>query len=162
MYLDALSFLEEEREAWRPFEALGALDDARLERQVDKAHGWSGRDLLGHLLFWQLLALEVARELAVHERSLAKERADADWDARGDIINDEAVLAWRARPMSELRRELERIPGELRGTLTVVPEIRWIKNPDMLKFFLTETTDHYQDHGNDLAEILWAARQDAE
>jgi hypothetical protein len=162
MYLDALSFLEEEREGWRPFEALGDLDDAQLEQAVDRAHGWSGRDLLGHLLFWQLLALEVARELAVNERSIAKERADRDWDDRGDIINDEAVLAWRAKPMSEVRRELERIPGELRGTLTVVPEIRWLKNPDMLRFFLTETTDHYADHGNDLAEIVSAVRRDAD
>ena len=102
MYLDALSFLEEEREAWRPFEALGELDDSQLDRPVDAAHGWSGRDLLGHLLYWQLLALQVARELAVNERSPAKERADADWDDRGDIINDEAVLAWRAKPMAEL------------------------------------------------------------
>jgi hypothetical protein len=160
MYLDAMSFLEEEREAWRPFEALGDFDDATLERQIDKAHGWSGRDLLGHLLFWQLLALEVARELAVNERSLAKERADRDWAERGDIINDEAVLAWRAKPMAEVRRELERIPGELRGTLTVVPEVRWLKNPDMLRFFLTETTNHYQEHGDDLAEIVWAAREE--
>ena len=71
-------------------------------------------------------------------------------------------MAWRARPMSEVRRDLEQIPGELRGTLTVVPEIRWLKNPDMLKFFLTETTDHYQDHGDDLAEILSSARQATE
>jgi hypothetical protein len=162
MYLDALSFLEEEREAWRPFEALGALDDAQLERPVDGAHGWSGRDLAGHLLFWQLLALEVARELAVNERSPAKERADADWAARGDLVNDEAILAWRAKPMAEVRRELDRIPGELRGTLTVVPEIRWVKNPDMLRFFLTETTNHYEEHRDDLAEILRAAIGDAD
>ena len=85
------------------FEALADLDDAQLDRPVERAHGWSGRDLLGHLLSWQLLALEVARELAVRERSKAKELADADWATRGDIINDEAVLAWRARPMSEVR-----------------------------------------------------------
>ena len=43
---------------------------------------------------------------------------------------------------------------------TVVPEVRWLKNPDMLRFFLTETTEHYQDHGDDLTEILSATRRD--
>ena len=30
MYLDALEFLEEEREAWAPFEALATLSDEQL------------------------------------------------------------------------------------------------------------------------------------
>ena len=44
MYLDAMEFLEEEREAWRPYEALLELTDAQLERPVDAVRGWSGRD----------------------------------------------------------------------------------------------------------------------
>ena len=53
MYVDALSFLEDEREAWRPYEALDQLSDAQLEEPVEAAHGWSGRDLIGHLIGWQ-------------------------------------------------------------------------------------------------------------
>ena len=33
MYADGLSFLEEERDAWRPFEALLELTDEQLERR---------------------------------------------------------------------------------------------------------------------------------
>ena len=40
MYLNALEFLEEERDAWRPFEALGGVPDERME-SVEGAHGWS-------------------------------------------------------------------------------------------------------------------------
>jgi hypothetical protein len=36
----------------------------------------------------------------------------------------------------------------------VVPETRWVKNSDMLNFFLNETVDHYEDHRADLRTVL--------
>jgi len=157
MYLNALEFLEEERDAWRPFEALGGLTDEQLDVPVDAAHDWSGRDLVGHLVAWQMHTLEVAKELAVGETSATKERADREWDERGDDINADIQTEWRALPMDEVRRRLREVPGELRGYLTVVPESRWIKHPDHLRFFLDETTDHYAAHASDLDAILDAA-----
>ena len=62
MYLNALEFLEEEREAWRPYEALDSLTDEQLDTPIDEAHDWSGRDLIGHLVAWQSNALDVAKE----------------------------------------------------------------------------------------------------
>ena len=46
----------------------------------------------------------MARELAVGETSATHLRGEAEWDARGDAINDEAVAAWRALPLDELLR----------------------------------------------------------
>jgi len=159
MYLNALEFLEEERDAWRPFEALETLTDAQLDAPVDAAHGWSGRDLIGHLVQWQTAALDTARELAVGERSAAKESLDRDWDARGgEAINAEIEAEWRALPMATVRDRLRTVPGELRGYLTVVPEVRWLKDNDYLRFFLDETIDHYAEHVPDLDAILAAAR----
>ena len=158
MYTDALSFLEDERDAWAPYEALSQLTDAQLERPVAAAHGWSGRDLMGHMVTWQLLSLDVAKELALGERSPSHERADADWAARGgDVVNAEAEADWRSRPIDEVRQEFARVAGELRGFLTVVPETRWLKNSDQQGFFYEETTEHYEDHAQDLAAILAAA-----
>lgn len=158
MYTDALSFLEDEREAWRPYEALSQLTDEELDRPIEAAHGWSGRDLMGHMVTWQQLSLDVARELAVSERSAAHARADADWEARGsDVVNEEALAAWRAKPLEEVRQEFARVAGELRGFLTVVPETRWLKNADEQRFFYEETIEHYDDHRADLAAILEAA-----
>lgn len=158
MYLDALSFLEDERDAWRPYEDLDGLTDEQLSTRLDAAHGWSGRDLIAHIVAWQEQALSVARELAVNERSPLKAAADADWAARGDAINDEITTTWGALPMSEVRDRLRTIPGELRGYLTVVPETRWVKNAEYLEFFLSETMDHYADHMADLSAVLAAAR----
>ena len=158
MYLDALSFLEDERDAWRPYERLGDLTDDQLAIPVDAAHGWSGRDLIGHLVGWLELGLTVARELAVNEGSPAKIAADREWDERGEIrVNEELLERFAALPMDEVRRRFEAVPGELRGYLTVVPETRWVKNAEYLEFFLSETMDHYADHMDDLAAILVAA-----
>lgn len=160
MYTDALAFLEDERDAWRPYEALSRLTDEQLERPVAGAHGWSGRDLMGHLLTWQLLSLDVAKELAVDERSATRARAEADWEERGgDAVNAEADAFWRAKPIDEVRQEFARVAGELRGFLTVVPETRWLKDADQQRFFFEETVEHYEDHLADLEAILAAARE---
>jgi len=158
MYLSALEFLDEEREAWRPYEALLTLTDEQLAAPVEAAHGWSGRDLLGHIVAWQAHALDVARELAVGEASPSRDAMSKDWDARADAVNDDLLKAWAALDSSELRRRAESIPGELRGTLTVVPESRFIKHADQETFFVEETIEHYEDHLDDLRSILAAAR----
>ena len=159
MYLDALEFLEEEREAWAPFEALADLSDAELERPVEAAHGWTGRDLMAHMLAWQAVSLDVARELAVGETSPTIARVDEDWDARGgEVVNAEIQADWAALPLDELRARYRSQPGELRGTLTVVPEARWIKHPTHMSSFNQETIDHYREHAADLEAILAAAR----
>jgi hypothetical protein len=154
MYLDALEFLDEEREGWLSFEALDELDDARLSAPRAAAHGWSGRDLMAHLVGWQAIALDVAKELAVNEVSRTRQWADAEWAARGDEMNDKMVAEWRVLPLEEVRRRFRTIPGEVRGYLTVVPESRWLKHPEHLQFFLTEMTEHYEAHREDLAAIL--------
>lgn len=158
MYTDALSFLEDERDAWRPYEALSQLTDEELEQPVDAAHGWSGRDLMGHLVHWQVLALDVAKELALGETSARKAAADEDFATRGDVVvNAEVDALWRAKSVAEVRQEFAAVAGELRGFLTVVPETRWVKNADMQTFFYEETTEHYDEHRPELAAILAAA-----
>lgn len=158
MYLDALEFLEDERDAWAPYEVLLDLTDEELSTPVAAAHGWSGRDLMAHMLSGQVWALDVARELAMSEVSPTIARMDADWDARGDVaVNAEIQATWAARPLDELRETYRTVPGELRGTLTVVPEARWIKHPTHMRTFDSETIDHYAEHLADLAAVLEAA-----
>ena len=158
MYTDALSFLEDERDSWRPYEALSQLSDEELERPVEAAHGWSGRDLMGHLVHWQILALDVAKELALRETSARKIAADEDFATRGDVVvNAEVDALWQAKPVAEVREAFASVSGELRGFLTVVPETRWVKNADMQTFFYEETTEHYDEHLTELAAILAAA-----
>ena len=161
MYLDALSFLEDERDAFRAYEALDSLTDEQLDAPVEGAGGWSGRDLMGHMIVWQEAALDAAKELAVGERSATMDRLEAEWDAApdaGDRMNAAAIERFRAMPIDEVRALFRTVSGELRGYLTVVPESRWIKNPAQLKPILGDTTDHYEEHAPDLAAILEATR----
>lgn len=159
MYLDAMEFLEEERDGWAVYEPLAELSDEQLAVAIEAAHGWSGRDLMAHLLAWQAVSLDAARELAVNETSPTIARVDADWDERGgDVVNDEIQQTWAGVPMDELRERFRTQPGELRGYLTVVPETRWLKHATHLKSFHDETIAHYEEHLDDLQAILAAAR----
>lgn len=158
MYLNALEFLEEEREAWRPFEALEGLTDEQLQRPISAARDWSGRDVMAHLAAWLEHGLDVAKELAVNESSPTKVKMDHDWDEiSGAVLNQRITDEWRALPMDEVRRRFREVPGELRGYLTVVPETRWVKHADNLRFFIDETIEHYADHTVDLEAILEAS-----
>jgi uncharacterized damage-inducible protein DinB len=160
MYADGLSFLDEERDAWRPFEALLELTDEELERPLDGAHGWTGRDLMGHLCVWIEWWLKIAKELAVNPQSpsFAQINVTAEtWEAEGEAINERYQTEWAALPMAELRERFRTWPGELRGYLTVVPETRWLKDARHMKSLLGNTTEHYADHEADLNAILAAA-----
>lgn len=160
MYLDALSFLEDERDAFRPYEALLELTDEQLDRPVDAAGGWSGRDLMGHLVLWQEAALASAKELAMGERSPTQERLNAEWDTPGvgDRLNAEGLERFRAMPLDDVRAAFRTTAGELRGYLTVVPEIRWVKNADHQNWFVSETLEHYEEHLKELQAILASVR----
>jgi hypothetical protein len=157
MYTDAMSFLEDERDGWRPFEALGDLTDEQLEQPVADAHGWAGRDLMAHLLQWQEYALRTAQELAIGETAPSMAQLDADWEARGDAVNDDFLEETRRLPIADLRSRFQTVAGDLRGYLTVVPESRWIKHAANQRFFYEETLEHYDDHRAELAAILAAA-----
>lgn len=160
MYFDALSFLEDERDAFRAYEALDALTDKQLDVPVEEAGGWSGRDLMGHIILWQEAALATAKELAVGEASPTMDRLEAAWNSgpeAGDQLNADGVARFRAMSMAEVRVLLQNTAGELRGYLTVVPEVRWIKHAAHQEYFFGETTGHYQEHTKELAAILEAA-----
>ena len=157
MYTDALSFLEDERDAWRDYEPLLTLPDDAMDRPVDDAHGWSARDLMGHMTVWQEIAAAIAKELAVGESSPTMERMDAEWDEKGDAVNDAFIAEWATLPLDEVRRRFAEAPGDLRGYLTVVPESRWIKNAAHQASFVEETLEHYEAHLPELRAILAAA-----
>ncbi len=87
-------------------------------------------------------------------------RADQDWETRGgEVVNAEIDARYAALSMDDLRARFASLPGQLRGYLTVVPESRWLKHGDHQRFFLSETTEHYEDHRADLQAVLDAAER---
>jgi len=160
MYLDALSFLEDERDSLRPYERLLDLSDAQLDAPVAAAGGWSGRDLLGHIILWQEAALATAKELAVGPTSRTLERLEAQWAGSpeaGDAMNAAGIARFRAMSADDVRAAFRSTAGELRGYLTVVPEARWIKDAGHQEYFFGELTEHYEEHLKELQAILEAA-----
>ncbi len=157
MYPDAASFIAAERAAWRPYEALAGLSDKQLSRPLEGAHGWSGRDLMAHFVFWHERKVAIARELAVAETSASSARDEAEWNARGDSMNDEARVRWARLPMAEVRERFQTVFEELRGVLAEVPQSRWATTPEYSTLFPDETIDHYPMHAGDLAAVLAAA-----
>ena len=161
MYLDGLSFLEDERDAFRAYEALLELTDEQLDRPVEAAGGWSGRDLMGHIILWQEAALATAKELAVGDVSPTMDRIEAQWASSpevGDAMNQAGLDRFRAMSMDEVRAAFRTVAGELRGYLTVVPEARWIKRSAHQEYFFGETMEHYEEHLPALRAILAAVR----
>ena len=116
----------------RPFEALAGLSDAQLEAPTDPAgpcHGWSARDLMGHLVSWQEHLLAMAKELAVNDASPTRERVEAAWAADPEGVNAASLAEWRALPLDEVRsrfsdraRRAARLPhGRARDALAQEP-----------------------------------------
>src|SRR3954468_6026257 len=103
MYLEALEFLEDERESWRPYEALAGLPDEALARPTSPdsaAHGWSGLELMMHMVAWREIRLGIARELAVDELSAAQAALRERVRELGiGGINAALFAEWRSLPL---------------------------------------------------------------
>ena len=154
---DPREFLRAEAEGWVPYQALATLSDDDLGRPVEGAHGWSGRDLMAHLVFWQEVAVGLARDLAAGDSSPTAEWVSAEWDKRGDAWNDQILDEWRALPLSVVRARFDSAPPDLRNALATAPEARWWGNEEHRKTLIEETVEHYADHPSELAAILAAA-----
>jgi hypothetical protein len=156
MALDPAAFLDHDATAWRGYERLAELTDEDLAGEVAGAHGWSGRDLIAHMVAWQENALAVAQEIAVGHVSPTQLRSDADWAVRGDAVNEDITHTWRALPMAEVRRRMRLASEDLRRLLAVVPEGRWFTDSERLRFFRVRMIDHYEAHRDDLEAVLAA------
>ena len=150
------AFLAHERDAFRPYEAILDLDPAALD-DGPRAHGWSARDVLSHLVGRHHVATEVARELAAGPTSPRKARADEEWEARGDDINEEVRREWAALPVEAFRVRARAAVSDLRLALAQVPVERWWEDDESFDYFLSELQGHYDDHRSDLATVLGRA-----
>ena len=139
-----------------PLRGAGRADRRAARAPVEGAHGWSGRDLIGHLVAWQEHALAVARELAVGETARRRTRP--------------TPTGTRAATRSTTRSRPVARPAAGRGP-AAVPHGRPASSAATSRscprragsrtrttaFFLGETIEHYEEHEADLAAILASA-----
>lgn len=147
------AFFADEAEAFRPFEEILALDPAGLDGGP-RAHGWSARDLLAHLVGWHEVATEVAIELQTSAISPRKADADAAWEARGDELNDEIREAWAGLSAEDFRTRARRARADLIAALLVAPRANWWESDEYFAYFLSELQEHYADHRAALDMVL--------
>jgi hypothetical protein len=146
-------FLADERSSFAPFEAILSLELDQLDRGP-KAHGWSARDVLSHLVGWHEVATDVARELRDGRTSPRKAAADAEWERRGDALNEEIRAEWEALDVEAFRARARVATASLRGALAEVPVERWWDHEEYFEYFLSEMQAHYDDHRAALAIVL--------
>lgn len=147
------AFFADEAVEFAPFEAILGLPSDALDHGP-RAHGWSARDVLSHLVGWHDVATEVANELATSPVSPRRAAADAEWDARGDEINEEIRAAWNALPVDEFRARAVAARAGLIGALRRVPLANWWDDDDNFAYFLSEFQEHYADHREALGIVL--------
>ncbi len=127
------------------------------ETQMGESHppdGWSIKDTLAHITFWESYALERLRDAARGE----KPRLYGDLsDPELNRINQEALEAGRANTLDRVKDEFHRVHRELYAELEAMPEDQssewWTVWPELdvpWKIIGYNTYDHYEEH---LAEL---------
>lgn len=155
MHQDGAAFVAAETLAWQPYLALAELSDDELVRPVPEAHGWSARDLVGHLTVWQDKQLGYAVELLTRGTTTARDSDDAEYERRGDEWNDELVEQFAQLPAADVRQRLLGANQELRRVLANVPAERWHAHSHFTDY-LPSMLDHYAEHAPDAKAILSA------
>ncbi len=152
-YADGAAFLAAERRAWQPYEALLALSDDALDVPREGAHGWTGRDLIAHLVGWHDVTISVVRGLAAADTTVLDSYYGLN-DAQVDAMNADTIAAWRELPIAEVRRRLVEIPAALRNVLAAAPDRTWLRDERGYQWMLWNTMEHYEGHAPDLAAIV--------
>jgi len=150
LYLDKQALLKRVRESRAELEALLAeFDDARM----DESHppdGWSVKDTLAHIAYWEGYALARFREAARGEKP---QMLGAISEAEINRINQEALKAGRARSLDEVKAAFRQTHQALWDELAAIPENRgdawwalWPEPDTPWNLITYNTYHHYGEH----------------
>lgn len=128
--------------AWRRlWETIGVAGDRDLERPGPDG-GWSVKDVLGHLAFWEERALQRARGAA----PIAFDDIDS--------LNAEQVEARRMLSAAQVRADLERGHDELLSALDSLTPLQLEEGTAPGGWLTVNTWEHYDEHREQIAAIL--------
>lgn len=158
--MDTQPLLQEIRERRGALEALIAQFTTQ---QTDNPHppdGWSVKDVMAHVAFWENYAAQRLQEAARGETP--KMLGDVD-EARLNQINADALQAGRAQSLEQVQADFARVHRELIDAIQTVPQdpnaVWWALWPDAetpRNLIEWNTTGHYDEHGADLQKWLEA------
>ena len=153
MTLDPINkaeMLRQVRKGRAEFEALLAQFNEAQMRLSFPPDGWSVKDVMAHIAYWENYVLERFREASRGEKPrLLGVIAPAELDR----INQEALEAGRARILAEVKDEFRRAHRELWTELEEMPENRkgswwalWPNSDRPWTLIMNNTWEHYEEH----------------
>jgi uncharacterized protein (TIGR03083 family) len=128
--------------SWRRlWDTIGVAGPRDLERPGPDG-GWSVKDVLGHIAYWEEWCLRRMRGGA----------PVADLDV--DRINAEQVAARRDIPVERVRAELERVHATLMHELHNLTPVQLEEGTAPGSWLAANTWEHYDEHRDQVASIL--------
>lgn len=157
-HFDKQTMLKLVREGREELQAFLAGFDEEQSIESHPPDGWSIKDMMAHIAFWEGHALERFREAG---RGEIPQMFGNISDEEMNRINREALEAGRARTLEEVRAEFQRIHKELWSELEAMPESRddgwWTVWPEpKVPWLLAKynTYHHYEEHTTTLRESM--------
>ena len=139
--------------AWQALElAVDDLSGLEME-QAGVVDGWSAKDLLGHIAFWDQ---EAARNLDLIANGKAQEIV---WPGSPEAIDEWNEREWRKRrpwPLARVRKEWQESHRKVEQALARLPEGKFdldLGGRSALDLFASDTYDHYREHIQDI--LAW-------
>jgi uncharacterized protein (TIGR03083 family) len=144
------------REGREELESLLATFDEAQMIEPHPPDGWSAKDVMAHIAFWESFALKRFREASQGEKpQLLGEIGEEEINR----INQEALEAGRARTLDEVKSEFQRAYQELLDELVAMPEDQddawWAvwPAPNVLWLLIQYNTyDHYEERVTTMRE----------
>jgi len=157
--IDKQTMLRQVREGFAALEALLAeFDDAQMAVS-HSPDGWSVKDVMAHIAFWEDHVLARLKEAARGERphllgGISEEEVNR--------INRETLSRSRGRPLEEVKAEFQRVHRELINEIKTIPESQddawWALWPEIdipWRLIQSDTCYHYEEHMATLR--VWAS-----
>jgi uncharacterized protein (TIGR03083 family) len=155
---DKPTLLQRIRESYSVLETALARFDADQMITPHPPDGWSVKDIMAHITFWERYALERLQEVGRGETpQMLGDITDDDVNR----INQEALEAGRARTLDDVSADFARVHADLWAEVQALPDdsdtawwARWPAPEVGKQIIIYNTYDHYQEHIDMMRE--WA------
>jgi hypothetical protein len=140
---------------------LAGMNEQQLTAPILEG-GWSAKDMMDHLAFWEQSMLDRIQRAAGGERIHRPQATDEQRSAEIDRINTAAQAAAQSRQLADVRSEFDRSYLEVLSYIETLSESQ-IFDPGEISAMLGypaiqliagDTYEHYQEHSEALQAAL--------
>lgn len=141
--------------------ALQGVDPSRMTEPALPG-GWSVKDLLAHIGWWEQRMLEIYRESLVGQEPVRPQTADAV-----DQLNAQIALEFRNRDLDNVREYERQAFRDVLAMVETAPEadlfdtdrFPWLKGRGFVIWVSGNTDEHYDEHIQDLLTLAASEKE---